>query len=69
MSHKHIIEVVGGPWDGALIDFADQLVPKGPSERYGFPAPSLAQAFWWGIPIYESDDGRRYIEWGDVVRG
>ena len=61
MSQKHIIEIRGGPFDGALLDLAD-TVYKAPEERMPWE-PSLT---FFGIPVFADDDGRRFVRWSDV---
>lgn len=61
MSQKHIIEIRGGPFDGALLDLADTAY-KAPKEWM----PWESSLTFFGIPVFSDDDGRRFVNWSDV---
>lgn len=62
MSQKHIIEVVGGPRDGDLLDLAETAyAPIGPT-HLSLPGVNML----YGVPVYQRPDGRSFIQWADV---
>ena len=65
MSQKHIIEIEGGPYDGALLDLADSAYE--PEPAWLSPWEQSARMFASGIPIYRREDGRYYIRWLELA--
>lgn len=64
MSQKHIIEIRGGPYDGALLDLADTAYAE---HRDGTRiAPGAAALVLFGVPLHREPDGRRYLNWADL---
>lgn len=65
MSQKHIIEVVGGPRDGDLLDLAETAyAPINPTHQPRLPSANTL----YGVPVYQRPDGRSFVRWADVER-
>ena len=64
MSQLHIIEVVGGPRDGDLLDLAQMAYAPVKPTYSCLPNVNML----YGVPVYQRPDGRSFVRWADIER-